>query len=103
MPRDEQSNLANWSIQQELKDKQDDQSLKKYSSAHITYKGDVQDCSNYRVIKLISHISEPIWIYAKEVYVEAIHLMRQMIEYYRARKGDLYMVFIDLKIAYNVV
>ena len=29
--------------------------------------------------------------------IEAIHVMKQMIEYYRARKIDLHMVFIDLE------
>ena len=35
--------------------------------------------------------------------MEAIHVMRQMMEYYMARLRDLHMVFIDLKKPYDMV
>ena len=35
--------------------------------------------------------------------IEAIHLLRQLIERFRERKRNLYMIFIDLEKAYDKV
>ena len=85
-------------------------------------KGDVQECQNYRGIKLLSHTMK-IWerIVDKRVRGEvevaeeqfgfmpgrgttnAIFILRQMAEKYRKKGIDLQMVFIDLEKAYDRV
>ena len=85
-------------------------------------KGDVQVCSNYRGIKLLSHTMK-LWERVIErrlrretrvsenqfgfmpgrSSIEAIHLLRNLMEKYRERQRDLHMAFLDLEKAYDSV
>ncbi|GKD38477.1 retrovirus-related pol polyprotein LINE-1 [Tanacetum coccineum] len=85
-------------------------------------KGDVQACSNYRGIKLLSHTMK-LWERVIEKRLrretrvsenqfgfmpgrsttEAIHLLRSLMEKYRERQRDLHMAFLDLEKAYDSV
>ena len=82
--------------------------------------GNIQDCNNYRVVKLLSYtmkLREKMierWL-RKDISIsenqcdfipgrsttEAIHFIRRLTELYKVRKKDLHMVFIDLKKAYD--
>ena len=84
-------------------------------------KGDIQSCTNYRGIKLMSHTMK-LWerviehrlraitrismnqfgFMPERSTMEAIFLIRQVMERYREKK-ELHMVFIDLEKAYNKI
>ena len=89
---------------------------------NIKQKGNIQDCTNYRGIKLISHTMK-LWertigmrIEAETVISEnqfgfvkgrqtsdAIFALRQTMEKYREKQKGLHMAFIDLEKAYDRV
>jgi len=85
-------------------------------------KGDVQNCKNYRGIKLLSYtmklwergikgrlrvkvrISENQFGFMPgRSSTEAIHLIHRLIEFCKDRKRDLHMLFINLKKSYDRV
>ena len=85
-------------------------------------KGDIQNCINYRGIKLMSHTTK-LWERVIEQRLrgttqistnqfgfmpgrsttEAIFLIRQVMERFREQKKDLHLVFIDLEKAYDKI
>ena len=85
-------------------------------------KGDARDCKNYRGIKLLSHTMK-LWERIIEQHlrrivqvgdiqfgfmpgrstIEAIHILRRLMEKYREHKRNLHMIFIDLENAYDSV
>ncbi|GKC36376.1 retrovirus-related pol polyprotein LINE-1 [Tanacetum coccineum] len=84
--------------------------------------GDAQTCSNYRGIKLLSHTMK-LWERVIErrlrretkvsenqfgfmsgwSLMEAIHIIRSLMEKYRERQKDLHLAFLDLEKAYDSV
>jgi Reverse transcriptase (RNA-dependent DNA polymerase) len=85
-------------------------------------KGDIQSCTNYRGIKLMNHTMK-LWervieyrlrklttlsknqfdFMPERSTIEAIFLIRQLMEIHREQKNDLHMIFIDLEKPYDKV
>ena len=85
-------------------------------------KGDIQSYTNYRGIKLMSHTMK-LWerviehrlrgttrvstnqfrFMPRRSTIEAIFLIRQVMERFKEQKKDLHMVFIDLEKAYDKI
>jgi Reverse transcriptase (RNA-dependent DNA polymerase) len=83
-------------------------------------KGDIQSCTNYKGIKLMSHTIK-LWerviehslrklttvsknqlgFMFERSTMETIFLIRQLMERHREQKNDLHMIFIDLKKTYD--
>ena len=85
-------------------------------------KGDIQNCANYRGIKLMSDtmklqeivienriraetlvLNNQFGFMTGRSIMEAIYLLRRLIERYRKKKKDLHMIFIDLEKVYDRV
>ena len=85
-------------------------------------KGDIQNCANYRGIKLMCHTMK-LWERVIETRLrqetnimknqfgfmpgrstmEAIHILRRLCEHFNDKKQNLHMIFIDLEKAYDRV